>query len=281
MPTATTSEWEVIRSPIEPHLAQLVASARQRVTAVSPFVTRYGARVLLRHCQADRLLFLTAPRGRAVLERTVELEALREIMGRGGDTVIQGLTGLHAKVYLADSREALITSANLTEPGLSKSFEYGVILRHPTAVSRIWEDVQSYWSMGFVVTAELLDRMAERMRALANLSRSIATAERGIRRLARELDDECVRARIRDRSLNAILARTVLDLLRLRGPLSTAELHPLIQALHPDICDDSVDRVIDGQRFGKLWKHMVRNAQQWLKGRGELVLEQGRWRAVP
>ncbi|MEK7270344.1 MAG: hypothetical protein AAB215_05290 [Planctomycetota bacterium] len=50
-----------------------------------------------------------------------------------------------------------------------------------------------------------------------------------------------------------------------------------IQNIHPDICDDSIDRVIDGQHFGKKWKHFVRSAQQHLKQRGEIRLQNGRW----
>jgi hypothetical protein len=56
--------------------------------------------------------------------------------------------------------------------------------------------------------------------------------------------------------------------------MPTAELHPLIQRIHPDLCDDSVDRVIDGKHFGKKWKHAVRTAQQHLKKIGKVELRQ-------
>jgi hypothetical protein len=62
--------------------------------------------------------------------------------------------------------------------------------------------------------------------------------------------------------------------------LTTEELHPMIKAIHPDLCDDSVDRVIDGKRFGKKWKHAVRTAQQQLKKRGLICYEDGLWRLV-
>jgi hypothetical protein len=51
----------------------------------------------------------------------------------------------------------------------------------------------------------------------------------------------------------------------------------MVQALHPDLCDDLVDRVIDGQHFGKKWKHAVRTAQQHLKRQGQIELHEGRW----
>jgi hypothetical protein len=67
---------------------------------------------------------------------------------------------------------------------------------------------------------------------------------------------------------HAIFSDTILYLLKKNGPLTTAELHPLIQSIHPDICDDSIDRVINGQHFGKKWKHQVRSVQQLLKRQG-------------
>jgi hypothetical protein len=60
--------------------------------------------------------------------------------------------------------------------------------------------------------------------------------------------------------------------------MATEQMHPLIQAIHPDLCDDSIDRVIDGKRFGKKWKHAVRTAQQQLKKRGVVKYEEGLWR---
>jgi hypothetical protein len=44
------------------------------------------------------------------------------------------------------------------------------------------------------------------------------------------------------------------------------------------LCDDEVDRVIDGRHFGKKWKHAVRTAQQHLRRKGLIALEGELWR---
>jgi len=85
-----------------------------------------------------------------------------------------------------------------------------------------------------------------------------------------------LRHRAKGKSTHAILADTILFLLS-KGPLRTVELHPMIQHLHPDICDDSVDRVLDGVHFGKKWKHHVRTAQQFLKREGRIRYDGQRW----
>lgn len=40
--------------------------------------------------------------------------------------------------------------------------------------------------------------------------------------------------------------------------------------MHPDVCDDAVDRVIKGRLYGKSWIRDVRNAQQHLKSKGKI-----------
>ena len=60
--------------------------------------------------------------------------------------------------------------------------------------------------------------------------------------------------------------------------MATPEIHPMIRNIHPDLCDDGLERVIRGVRFGKAWKHRVRGAQQALKRRGRIKRDsQGRW----
>lgn len=56
--------------------------------------------------------------------------------------------------------------------------------------------------------------------------------------------------------------------------MATEELHLLVKDIHPDLCDDSFDRVIYGRHFGKLWKHQVRNAQSYLKKVGAIIYDE-------
>jgi len=48
----------------------------------------------------------------------------------------------------------------------------------------------------------------------------------------------------------------------------------------PDLCDDDVELVINGEHFGKKWKHQVRNAQQALKRVGRISFDGKRWHRV-
>ena len=93
----------------------------------------------------------------------------------------------------------------------------------------------------------------------------------------RKAQDRLLRVRLSGGPIHTVFARTVEYLLRAYGALPTESLHQFIKEIHPDLCDDSVDRVIDGKRFGKKWKHAVRTAQQQLKKRGVVHYEDRLW----
>ncbi|MBS1676683.1 MAG: phospholipase D family protein [Actinobacteria bacterium] len=54
-----------------------------------------------------------------------DTSALRRLIKRGAE--VRGVKRLHAKLYLFDSKQAVITSANMTEAGLRKNHELGVV----------------------------------------------------------------------------------------------------------------------------------------------------------
>jgi HKD family nuclease len=54
-----------------------------------------------------------------------DIAALRVLMDAGAD--VRGLRGLHAKVFVFDDQLAVVTSANLTETGLTRNAEFGCV----------------------------------------------------------------------------------------------------------------------------------------------------------
>lgn len=217
-----------------------------------------------------------------ILSGATDISALAELVSAWPTAAVRFLPSLHAKVYVADTRQAIITSGNLTNGGLFRNFEYGVLFKDPKLVGLIEQDVRQYAVLGSPVDIAQLEVLAV---AVSDLRLMQKAAERSIRttirrelaRRLREVDDRLLRTRAAGRSAHAIFADAIRHMLR-RAPMTTAELHQAIQRIHPDLCDDSVDRVIDGEHFGKMWKHAVRTAQAFLKRRGEVRLEGKLWR---
>lgn len=279
---------ETVQLLVSPWRADFEAFSRlinQHALLVSPFITKgplqhlAGRLVMTRHPRVEILTNLAVDN---LIQGTTDPKCIAEFCRAIPDTVVTHLPSLHAKVYVADDRVAIVTSANLTGGGVSSNYEYGVWIDNPSIVERISHDLKSYAALGAIVSLLELDQLAAVSEELQHYQGRILTSAR--RTLRSEFNKRIsaahetlreIRAKPGE-STNAIFSRTILFLLK-GGPLTTQQLHPLIQQIHPDLCDNTIDRVIRGVHFGKRWKHMVRNAQQTLKDLGLTSLLDGKW----
>ncbi|HOG46154.1 MAG TPA: phospholipase D family protein [Anaerolineae bacterium] len=265
----------------------MLSSAEADVLISSPYVTQDGVGFMAEHISSrvraqGRICLLTDLSPLNVSQGSTDPHAVRSLNQLAPNVEVYHLPRLHAKVYVADVHHAAITSANLTRGGLSLNYEYGVGIEHSPSVSTIRRDVTEYAELGARVTFQELAvycQAADRVRsALQGQQRQIAqTARRALEEALQDAADELIRIRVSGGAIHPVFAKTIVYLLQREGPLTTAQLHHMIEQIHPDLCDNSVDRVINGVRFGKKWKHAVRTAQQGLKRRGLVQLEDGRW----
>jgi len=72
--------------------------------------------------------------------------ALRKLLDFGA--AVRGIRDLHAKVYLFGTRRAIVTSANLTEAGLSHNPEFGMITDERAAVQACRSYFDDLWQRG-------------------------------------------------------------------------------------------------------------------------------------
>jgi hypothetical protein len=142
-------------------------------------------------------------------------------------------------------------------------------------------DLEAYARLGNVLSNTELQSLSEVAQKLKNeyeqLTKSTSrklTAD--FSRTLRQAQTQFLSAQVGKRSAHSLFAEAILYALA-QGPLSTEQLHPRVQTLLPDLCDDTVELVINGQRFGKRWKHAVRNAQQYLKRSGKIVVDGENW----
>lgn len=279
--------YRLLTSPWSSQFADTLGQARTELFISSPFANAGGVRALAEAAKqrsSVNLILLTSLTLQNVMSGATDPTALRVLYEQFGHVRISSLPRLHAKVYIVDQKIGIITSANLTSGGLGANFECGVQIDNAETVAGIREDMNRYFVLGNVLTREVLYVVAEEANDLTRIRRE---AERAIgrsglaTRLSRassKIELELLRNRVREgRTVNSIFSETTLYALEKAGALTTEELHGFIQPIHPDICDDSIDRIINGQHFGKRWKHLVRNAQQYLKRRGLIDMTNGRW----
>jgi len=264
-----------LRRGWEPALRELVGSASERLFISSPYITAFGCDLVGDSCSetledGGEVAVLTDLSPMPICQGATDPAALRTLANRGHSLVIRHLPRLHAKVYISDERAAIVTSGNLTAGGLIQNYEYGFRISDAAVVRAIRSDVSSYSTLGAEVTDSQLAAFCEiAVEMRVAFRQSQASITRAIRRrfdaIVREAEDELIRLRLAGGAMHTVFARTIMYLLQRHGPLTTLEIHARVEAIHPDLCDNSVDRVIDGKRFGKKWKHAVRTAQQQLK----------------
>ena len=281
---------ELLPSPWRGALEQLLLSVERDLLIAAPYIKATEANwtcdalTRRRSTGALQLRVLTDVRSDSVLGGSLDIGALKTFADSQPGSMVVNLPRLHAKVYAADSQFAIVGSGNLTPSGLDFNYEYAVGLRDPTLVTQLRADLESYARIGTVLDsgslADLMDVGDELSSEYQRLQRSASSnIRRQFSQKLRRANLAFLRAQVGSRSANSLFGEAIVYVLS-KGPLVTHELHPRIQSLLPDLCDDSLELVINGEHFGKRWKHAVRNAQQSLKRMRVIEFDGRRWRLV-
>jgi len=271
-------------------LANLFSSVKTELIISSPYVTRDGTSFLLSNLPRSKvnsinLRLLTDLSAVNIYQAATDPNALKVLSDTVPNLKLLHLPKLHAKVYIADYHNAIVTSANLTAGGLERNYEYGLFTDSTNLVRQISDDATEYSDLGALVAPENLIeycKIADRLKtAFRKQQLSIRSALRKeFEHCVLSAEDSLIRLRLAGGAMHTVFAKTILYLLRRYGPMQTVYLHPKIQQIHPDLCDDSIDRIIEGKHFGKKWKHAVRTAQQQLKKQGLVRFVDGCWHIV-
>lgn len=278
---------ELIPSPCKGALERLIESARGELHIVSPYITEVGTTLItdriksLAHRSSMAVQLLTDLNPFSACQGSCDPEAILRLARAFPNSTVTHLPRVHAKIIVADRDAAIVGSANLTEGGIQENYEYCVRVSSREIASQIAKDVEEYASLGAQIKGSLLESYSE---AAGSLRKSLLRQEQAVssslrkefRARLRAADDLLLRARV-GQGVTGIFSRTILFLLR-GGPMKTVDIHPQVKRIHPDLCDDSVDRIIDGERLGKKWKHLVRTAQQMLKRDGLIEFDGSLWR---
>lgn len=285
-----TSRTTVLVGAWQRTFEAVLASASERITLCAPYITEHGAdtvRTVRDKTNGSGLsvLVLTDLSPLAICAGATDPASVAVLRALFPASRSVHLPRLHAKVYTADRARAIVTSGNLTYGGLVCNHECGLLVDDPVAAAQIDDEVTAYAGLGAEVDAATLNEMCDlavdaRAAYKAQTASASRESTRRLRAVLKSASDTLVRARLAEGPIHTVFAKTIEFLLRRHGPLSTEAMHPMIQQMHPDLCDDTVDRVIDGKRFGKKWKHAARTAQQQLKKRGTIALINGAWALV-
>lgn len=279
---------EMVPSPWANQFEALLRASRSSVVICSPYIGRGPCdrmvRCLTRSGSPPTVHLLTDLSTDNLLSGATDAAALLTVVESLPSVFVRYLPRLHAKVYVRDEAEALVTSGNMTDSGLSRNHELGIRILDSPVVAQVRSHAMRLIELAALVPAAELRSLAEAASDLRQQWRaSEASAKTALKSAFQarvsQVNDTLLGLRVAGQSLDATLSATVLFLLR-DGPLGTEDIHREVQRIHSDLCDDTIDRVINGQRFGKKWKHAVRRAQYHLKKKELIALVEKKWSLV-
>jgi len=159
-----------------------------KLNAATDVVSHLAARLTQ---NSTRVQVLTNLRPESAVTGSLDLEAFIHLSQRLPLLELTHVPSLHAKVYVADVQMAVITSGNLTNPGVDANVEYGVALTDQTLVAEIRRDLENYGQLGArIPVGTLMDLLAE----IAEMKLLFKKAEESIRSRARRAFKERLEA---------------------------------------------------------------------------------------
>lgn len=279
-----------IKSPWVTQFKEFVTQAEHELYLVSPYISSRPLQLIKEIIENKKTLqvqLITSFELSSLQSGSLDANAVADFAQSIPNATVIHLPRLHAKIYLSELA-AITTSANLTNSGLEYNYEYGTLLTGHEQIAQVRTDLQAYLKTGSVLGSGTLSQVAQSVERIQKTAADYDSTRQGKAALKAALFQnwetvtiQLLEARIATESLDSIFQSTILYVMAGRPPLTTPELHTLIQFYQPDLCDDTTNRVINGIHFGKKWKHQVRTAQQGLKRRKLIDLQGGKWYLCP
>lgn len=166
--------------PLENDVAELLKHAQSDVWIVSPWIKYDALRCIpefvLKQCN---LKVISAATLRDFLEETSDIDAFQKLVDRGAH--VRLINNLHAKVYVVDSKHAIITSANLTNAGLRANIEIGVYIADDQ-VEAVVTELGNWFAKAKPIDSQWLNQMRtlikEKQNAFTRASKQSQNATR-------------------------------------------------------------------------------------------------------
>lgn len=124
-------------------LSHALGRGCEQVQFICPFIKEGTVRRLLGECDAGSIRVLTRFNLCDFNEGVSDIAALEFLLKRGAK--IRGIRNLHAKLYMFDSARVIVTSANLTDAGLSRNHEIGFVTDDVGIVSNCRQYFENLW----------------------------------------------------------------------------------------------------------------------------------------
>lgn len=151
-------EITLIKSPWEDIFLDLVEQTEENLRITSPFIKSKPVEKMISAKRVDvSIEYITSFKLMNFYRKSSDFEALNTILRNDG--IIKNYQPLHAKMYIFDQKQAIITSGNLTDGGMNTNYEYGVLIKDETNVASVMHDFYSLFNSNITgnISFEILE----------------------------------------------------------------------------------------------------------------------------
>ncbi|MDR2473900.1 MAG: phospholipase D-like domain-containing protein [Tannerella sp.] len=279
---------EVIQRGWQNKLSGLFHNVRSELTISSPYISDGGADFLIQAIPSEfknkgLLRFITNLSSRNIYQGATNPCSFKKLFDNINLVQVFHLPSLHAKVYIQDNREAIITSGNLTAGGLFNNYEYGTYITEKNIVAIIKNDLTDYGNLGALVNLNDIVKYCLLTERVKNIQNTETAKNKGLdtqlSEVLNEVDNKLIALKVADGKIHPIFEKTILYVLKKYGELPQEDINTYLSEIHPDLCN-GVNRVINGVNFGKKWKHAVRTSVQTLKKKRLIEKTNEKWKII-
>lgn len=192
----------LVFTPTEDWLREGLVACHSQLIVSSPYVTGILPVLLNELHPETKKLVVTRTDLRDFAMGASDISAVCSLARQGVD--VRSLARLHAKVYVIDRRQALVTSANATESGLRRNLECGLAVDDPAVAVSLAEAVEA----GFGAEQAPLPWTALELEALRD---AVTVVKENLPRLppSQVVHPETIRVPISDQSARSQLVDSV------------------------------------------------------------------------
>ena len=122
--------------------SDILKTHRDDLLIVSPFIKEPAVEWLLNQTPTN-IRVITRFSLRDFAGESSDITALRRLLSHKAK--IRGVKNLHAKLYIFGSNRSVITSSNLTEGGVTRNHELGVVIKNPIDVAKCRKYFEDLW----------------------------------------------------------------------------------------------------------------------------------------
>ncbi|GIL15085.1 MAG: hypothetical protein BroJett039_02580 [Chloroflexota bacterium] len=175
---------QLIINPWKEKFVTLIREAEKSIDIAVPFLSYNLVSELLSHLEEKKgsveTRFIVRLHGDDFVQGVSDIRAYELLAGKA-----RALRNLHAKVYLFNSRAAIISSANLTRAGLEGNLELGVLIDDHTLIKDVKELYSEWWDNSAIFDLEELRSLVTDLREIA--PKETTQAEKQRQKVARRI----------------------------------------------------------------------------------------------